>query len=178
MKRNNPERRRGMGVWLSNIANGTSEFEATLGVRPDLSVPYRDFYGSLWKDAADPRLLDLCRLRIAQIHRCESERHVEYSFTHVTPTDIGNLEGWRDSARFSEAEQAALTIAEKIPWDHHGITDDDINALKPHLSDADVVTLVCAMVLFDANCRLRLVFGTEDADILIETKAEAAAALY
>ncbi len=165
--------------WLRGVPDAPSPLEGVLGLRPDLLHLYRTFYGTLWDDNLVPaHLLELCRLRIAGIHGCEAERGIRHVHAGVTDEQIAALDTWHQAACFSAAERAALAFAEKMPWQHHGVTDDDIAALRAHLTDAQVVALTVAAAVFDAHCRLRLVFGLEPQPLAVAAPATAHGVLF
>lgn len=133
-----------------------------LAHRPELATKYRAFYASI-KAAGlvPPRLLELCRLRVAAIHGCDGEWSqrdpaIELSAEEIETLRLGRFEG------FAAAEQAALCVAERIPFQHHELTDAEVAALKAELGDAGCVSLINALVLFDVNCRLKLAFDLAD----------------
>jgi hypothetical protein len=65
--------------WLADRAPGSTPFEQTLGLRPELLELYRAFYAELWSSGlVDPALLEVCRLRVAQLHRANGELGVRY----------------------------------------------------------------------------------------------------
>ena len=165
--------------WLQRAADAPSAFEAVLGLRPDLLNLYRTFYETLWdSDLVPANLLELCRRRIAGLHGCEAERVMRHAHAGVTDEQVTTLEAWHQAACFSPVERAALAFAEKMPWQHHGVSDDDVAALRAHLTDAQVVALTVAAAVFDANCRLRLVFGIEPQPMAVEAPATAHGVLF
>jgi alkylhydroperoxidase family enzyme len=165
--------------WLQKAADEPTPLEGVLRLRPELLALYRDFYGALWDHALAPaNLLELCRLRTAQIHGCDAEWAVRHAQAGVTDRQLRGLEDWRTAACFSPAERAALACAEKMPWQHHGITDADVQALRVHLADGEVVALLLALTLFDAQCRVRLVLGVAPFAATVDAPASAAGPLY
>ena len=147
--------------WLTKPL-GDHPYDELLGIRPELRDLYRTFYGKLWDaELVSPKLLELCRLRIAQVHDCKSEWAVRHSAAKVTDAQIEDLENWKESTLFSPTERAVLTFAEKIPWQHHDITDEEFKKIRDYLTEAEVVALTVACGLFDANCRLRIVLAIE-----------------
>jgi alkylhydroperoxidase family enzyme len=116
-------------------------FEETLGLRPDLSEPYRDFVGLFWhRRLVDPAVLDLCRLRVAQLLRC------------APPVPDGTR---------TDAEQAAIDFAEQFVIDPHGVDDVMRARLGEHFSPAEVVALTEALAVFDGFTRFRLALCEE-----------------
>jgi alkylhydroperoxidase family enzyme len=144
--------------------DGVPAFEAWLAHRPELLALYKRFYATPWDDALlPPRLLELCRLRIAQLHDCTAELAVRDAASGVTDAEVADLPAWESSPRFSDAERAALAVAEKMPWAHHSIVDEEFAVLGRAFRQPEIVALTVALALFDANCRLRLVFELDAA---------------
>jgi len=165
--------------WLHSATDSPTPFEGVLGLRPELLALYRDFYGKLWDDALVPvALLDLCRLRIARLHNCEAEAVVRHAASGVSDTQIAALDDWGAADCFSSAARAALALADKMPWQPHAITDEDIAALRAHLSDPQVVALMLALTLFDMQCRLRLALGIEPQPATVSAPYSADAILH
>jgi alkylhydroperoxidase family enzyme len=169
-----------MSPWLSSASEGKSAFEQRLAIRPDLLGFYREFYGELWRGVPGlpTRIIELCRLRIAQVHDCPPESAVSNRFTGVSPEDLDALSSWQTSDGFSEAEKACLRVAEKIPWDYHSIDDDEVDLLRSFFGDRLSVRLLCAMVLFDMNSRLRLVLEVDTRPTVVESETEAVGGIY
>ncbi len=165
--------------WFAPSLDAPSPFEGILQLRPALLELHRVFYGTLWdRTLAPANLLELCRLRIAGIHGCESEHGIRHMHAAVTDEQVAALDHWRTAACFSSSERAVLAFAEKVPWQHHAITDDDVALLRAHLTDGQFVALALAAVLFDAHCRLRLVFGVEPRVCAVGAPASACGVLY
>ena len=165
-------------TWLKG-AEGEPPFDAVLGLRPELRELYRAFYGKLWDEQLLPAsILELCRLRVAQLHECEAELAVRHAGAGVEPAQLDALADWQTSDRFTAAERAALLLAEKMPWQHHEITDEEHAVLLSHFGDDGTVALTVGVALFDANCRLRLVLDTEPSPIAAEAPASATGPIY
>jgi alkylhydroperoxidase family enzyme len=146
--------------WLTNKAASTP-FEGFLAHRPELLAGYRVFYSSLWTEGLVPRrILELCRLRVAAIHGCKPEWVIRDAEVALSAEQLAALEHGRLES-FDAAERAALTVAERVPYQHHALTDDEVAQVKQHLGDAGCVSLLNALVLFDVNCRLKLTFDVD-----------------
>ena len=144
---------------LVELTEAPQPFEGLLQHRPELRSLYKRFYGAFWDEALLPRsLLELCRLRIAQLHDCEAELAVTDTGSGVPDNQRVGLDRWEAADCFSPLDRAALAIAELMPWQHHSMTDAQFATLREHLDEKQCVALVVALALFDANCRLRLVF--------------------
>jgi len=149
-------------AWFPGTTIEAPAFERWLAHRPELNTLYKRFYGTFWDDALLPRsLLEMCRVRIAQLHDCDAELLVSDPLAELEPPKREAIPLWEHSESFSPAERAALAIAEKFPWAHHSISDEEHAELANHFDERQIVALTVALALFDANCRLRLVFDLE-----------------
>ena len=165
-------------TWLK-AEEGSAPFDAALALRPELRDLYAAFYGKLWDEELLPAsLLELCRLRVAQLHDCEAELAVRHAGASVSDAQIAALADWSGSELFSEQERAALTLAEKMPWQHHDLTDEEYADLNAHFGESGVVALTIGVALFDANCRLRLALGTEPTPVEAPMPASSEGPIY
>ena len=141
-------------------------FAAVLGLRPDLYEPYQDFAGLFWhRRLVDPVLLELCRLRVAQLLGCESEvatRTRPAITAGLTEEMLARLHEWPTAECFSDSHRAALGYAEQFVLDPHGVDDAMRARLREHLSSSETVALTEALALFDGFTRFRLALCTED----------------
>ncbi len=146
-------------AWFTTADATLTPFEGWLQHRPELRELYKRFYGAPWDDRLVPRdLLELCRLRIAGLHACEAELAITDPGAGLNDEQRAAIGGWEGADCFAPAQRAALALAEKMPWRHHEIDDAEFAEARRHLTDPEIVALTVAMALFDANCRLRIVF--------------------
>ena len=142
---------------LVEILPAESALEGALAHRPELLTRYRTFFQSFWQDELVPRrVLALCRLRIAYIHDCASEAAVDDPEAVLSDAErdalrAGNFE------QFDAAEQAALQLAEHLPFDVHGIADEWVRAADGHFGHSGCVALLTALAFFDVTCRMKRV---------------------
>lgn len=135
--------------------------EQMFSARPSLLTRYKDFYAAVWEQDHVPRkVLELCRLRIAAIHGCEAEQHVRDREVHISSAEAKAL-ATGEISPYEKAEQAALALAEKMPFNHHGITDAEVFAVERSFGAPGAVTLLTALSLFDATCRWKLTLGAQ-----------------
>ncbi|MCZ6710033.1 MAG: carboxymuconolactone decarboxylase family protein [Gammaproteobacteria bacterium] len=147
--------------WITQTEADTP-MEAVLGQRPELLERYRAFYQSFWEDGLiKRRTLELCRLRIAAIHDCAQEWSIRDAQVGLDDIELAALKSGEWSL-FSAAEQVALNIAEQIPYQHHQITDEQMNDADRELTTAGAVSLLTACAFFDVNCRLRIVLDVDE----------------
>lgn len=147
--------------WIDPV-DAQTPWEAVLGQRPELLSRYRAFYRTLWEDDLIPRrLLEICRLRIAAIHGCAQEWMVRDAEVALAEPTLRALKQG-DFGGFDPAEQAALAVAEQIPYAHHQISDEEVAALKSTLGEPATVALLTALAFFDVTCRLKLVLEVDE----------------
>src|SRR5438045_3390605 len=100
--------------WVPGEAGAASEREARLGLKPEAYEQLRRILTAAWR-ATDPQLLDLCRLRLAQLSGARAELEGQ------DETLLARLENWEKDAGFSEAAGAVLAFAEQYHYDHQSL---------------------------------------------------------
>jgi len=119
---------------------------------PEFLEQYLAFYYPWHSNAEDaagaarlsPRLKELVRLRIAILNgcrTCQSARLAEESVPEEHAVGIWD-EDFAANPDYSPAELAAVGFAERMAVDHHGIGDADIEALREHFDDAEILELM------------------------------------
>ena len=78
----------------------------------------------------------------------------------LEPADWQHLQAG-DYSAFNLKEQAALKFAEKLTRDPHSIADADIQSLKLHFSDAEIVDLDLLIGLANLTNRFTDPLGAE-----------------
>ncbi|MEZ5502319.1 MAG: hypothetical protein R3E50_06550 [Halioglobus sp.] len=144
-------------TWVSNADNR----EATLQVLPEIAASFDALYRSLWSQRhLPPEILELCRLRLAGLHRCDVElQRQEYA---VRADQRDNLARWATDPRFTEAERACLAFTEVYAMDAQALTDEHAAAVKAHFGAAGLVLLVEALGVLDGMTRLSLLWQLPD----------------
>ncbi|MBT4494744.1 MAG: hypothetical protein HOC70_15985 [Gammaproteobacteria bacterium] len=123
-----------------------TSFDELLSQRPALQGKYAAFLNAVTdNDNIPAEVLDLCRHRIEEIHgiRPVSEKM---------------------PATVSDEGRAALVVAEKIPYQHHQLLDEEVEDVKRLFGDAGCVSLLTALAFMDVTCRLNLTIGGENVD--------------
>lgn len=139
--------------WVSS----GSDRRTIVGELPDIAPPYLALEQSLWKQSHLPVvILELCRLRLAQLHRCEAE--FVRAEQDLPEEKRAALTRWERSESFSAAERACLAFAEVYAMDAQALTDEHAGAVKKHFGDAGLVLLVEALGIFDGSMRVSLLW--------------------
>ena len=121
----------------------------------------RDFnavWEQLWRqDHVPPRLLELCRLRLARLHGASAEtaalRGLECDPDRIEALLTGR---YHASARFDAAEQAVLEFAEIYAQDPGALTDELADGVTG--VEAGLVCLIEALGFIEGRIRLALMF--------------------
>jgi hypothetical protein len=132
-------------TWLPLPAGDLPERDAVLGLKEEPYAVLREALTAAWR-MTDPELLDLCRLRLAQLVEAEAE---------LAGADEGVLERlatW-ESAAFGEAERAALSYAEQYHYDHTRLSEAQRSALEEHLQEG-AAEFTWALHVNDAYLRM------------------------
>jgi len=122
-------------------------------VLPKAHQHYRALDETIWDGRLDPALLEVCRLRIAMLHRCAPQLALQRA-------DIGEkreaIARWPSSPFFNDVERALLRFTEQYVIDAQGVSDEDAAGVTAVLSGAEIAAFTVAIGAFDAICRFTL----------------------
>jgi alkylhydroperoxidase family enzyme len=125
---------------------------------PDITERLDDLHREAWR-VADPVLLELCRLRIAQLLGCDAEqaaRTPEALAAGLEEATVAELRAWPTSSRFGPRERAGLAFCEQFMIDVAGLDDHLAMALSDELGSVAFVDFVNALLIVEQRQRLRL----------------------
>ncbi len=129
-----------------------------LAHRPALAKAFAGFGGALFSNRVLPRrLVELVRLRIAFHNQCRSCMALRYHSAvddGLTEGMVCSLEKPQEAQDLTPAEKAALAYADKSAINHFAIDDDDLNALRGHFSEPEIVELGVFIAFFIGFGRL------------------------
>ena len=106
---------------------------------------------------------ELVSLRASQINGCAVcvDMHTkEAAAAGETAVRLNLVAAWREATVFSEAERAALALAEegtRLADLHHGVSDDTWAQVRKHHDDDQTAALVCLVALINAANRLNII---------------------
>src|SRR5215468_9018020 len=106
---------------------------------------------------------ELVSLRASQINGCGwcVDLHTkEAAAAGETPVRINLVAAWRESTVFTEAEQAALALAEegtRLADANLGVSDETWAAVRKHYDDDQIAALVCLVAMINAANRLGVI---------------------
>jgi len=149
----------GDGTWLDDAPD--APLGGVLSLRPELAERYDVLAGRVWHAGVDPVLLELCRLRMAQLlgdRAGAAVRTPEAVVAGLSEQLVVHLDHWWDHPAFGEPERSALAVAEQFVVDVHGVGDELFGRLATALGPAGAVAFSLGLALFDGQSRLRLAF--------------------
>ncbi|MET7806285.1 carboxymuconolactone decarboxylase family protein [Micromonospora chersina] len=106
---------------------------------------------------------ELVSLRASQINGCGwcIDMHTkEAAAAGESAVRLHLVAAWRESTVFSEAEQAALALAEegtRLADAHEGVSDETWAAVRKHYDDDQVAALVALVALINAANRMAVI---------------------
>jgi alkylhydroperoxidase family enzyme len=157
-----------MANWLMpgrvpGVEGADGEFGLVFGLRENLFRHYRDFYARLWDPAVmDPVVLELCRLRVAQLVGDDSQLAVRSRPAvdgGLTEEAVAALRSWPTARVYDETTRACLGFTEQFVIDPSEIDGTDRAVLRGSVGFPRLVGLAQAVATFDGFDRFRLVLG-------------------
>jgi AhpD family alkylhydroperoxidase len=106
---------------------------------------------------------ELVSLRASQINGCGfcTDMHTkDAAAAGETPVRLNLVAAWREATVFTDAERAALALAEegtRLADAHHGVSDETWAQVRKHYDDDQVVALVCLVALINAANRMNVI---------------------
>ena len=106
---------------------------------------------------------ELVSLRASQINGCGwcIDMHTkEAAAAGETAVRLNLVAAWREAAVFTEAERAALALAEegtRLADAYQGVSDETWAKVREHYDDDQIAALVCLVALINAANRLAVI---------------------
>jgi AhpD family alkylhydroperoxidase len=110
---------------------------------------------------------NLAVLRASQINGCGLcvDIHTkEAAAAGETPLRLNLVAAWRETTVFSEAERAALALAEegtRLADAHHGVSDETWAQVRKHYDDDQIAALVSLVAMINAANRLNVIVRSQ-----------------
>jgi alkylhydroperoxidase family enzyme len=145
---------------VSNLVEAPTELDGVWGKRPE----YYAIFMSDYNDSVarvEPVLLELCRIRIAQLVESAFDLSLRYGPAQtagLTEEKIAALSNYPESELFSEKERAALEFTEQFVIQSSSISDDDVTRLQAHLTAEEFIYLTKSLGAMDQFARANSAF--------------------
>jgi len=151
---------------VSNVADGPTELDRVWNLRRRyFELFMSDYNASIGR--LDPVLVELCRVRIAQLVESEFDQSLRYrpaTEAALTEEKISALSDYATSGLFCPRERAVLEFTEQWVIQSSSITDEDCQGLRQHISVHEFIYLTKALSVLDqfarANSALRIAPST------------------
>jgi alkylhydroperoxidase family enzyme len=147
-----------------DVSTSTSaSFDDVVGACPEYAAALRDIENAIWNQTlVSPMILELCRLRIAQILGCavaleyRTPRALADRFDEAL---VDSLTSWPTSRCFDRRLRACLGYAEQLLMDAQEVSDELCSAVIDEVGEGGFLVLTYACGLFETTQRARLVLG-------------------
>jgi alkylhydroperoxidase family enzyme len=147
-----------VNVDLDADVTGTAGIiDTVLAHLPDVVAALEATHRAAWA-AVDPRMLELCRLRAAQLIGCAGEAMARTPGAGLDPDLADHVAQWPTHSGFGEAERDVLAWCEQFVIDVASMTDDQVAAVARHAGDDGVVNLTNALLVIEQRQRLRVMW--------------------
>jgi hypothetical protein len=140
----------------------------TLSEHPRVAASLEAAHAAAW-DVVDPILLELCRLRLAQLFgdTAELERRTPAAVAAgLDESMVSDLRAWPRSASYGPRDRACLAFCEQFFIDVANVSKKETEAISAELGVQGLVDFVSALLVIEQRQRLRLaweqLFGTEE----------------
>jgi alkylhydroperoxidase family enzyme len=151
------------GDQLATNERVEESFERIVSQRPSYAAALVDIEAALWQqEAIAPLLLELCRLRIAQLLGCGValvHRTPEAVAAGLDESLVSSLSEWPTDTRFSDQERVCLGYAEQLLIDAQGVSDKEADRVIDAIGQGGFLVLTYACGLFETTQRARLTIG-------------------
>ncbi len=130
---------------------------------------FRRFNGAsqVATESALPKTVqELVRIRASQINGCGmcTDMHTKDALARgETQLRLNLVAAWRDAAVFTDAERAALALAEegtRLADAPAGVSDDVWQAARKHFDEEQLAALITVIAVINAWNRLNVISGT------------------
>jgi alkylhydroperoxidase family enzyme len=139
-------------------------FDDIVDADADYAAALRDIDDALRaQDLISPVVLEMCRLRIAQILGCAAaleRRTPEATAAGLDETLVASLARWTAASGFDSRTRTCLEYAEQLLIDAQGVGDEQAQAVIAEIGEGGFLVLTYACGLFETTQRARLVLGT------------------
>ena len=124
--------------------------------------------GLVFEESTLPKALrELVELRASQINGCGyciDIHTTEAAAAGETQKRLNLVAAWRESTVFTEAERAALALAEegtRLADAHQGVSDETWSQVRKHFDDDRIAALVTLVAMINASNRMAMITHTQ-----------------
>jgi hypothetical protein len=114
------------------------------------------------RERVEPIVLELCRLRLAQLFGDTAELAVRTPAAvsaGLNESMVRELRAWPQSSQFGPRERACLAFCEQFFIDVANVTTNETEAISAELGVQGLADFVSALLVIEQRQRLRLAWG-------------------
>jgi alkylhydroperoxidase family enzyme len=131
-------------TWFPQLAEGETVLDGVANLRPAYGEAMRDVEAAIWsQDVLEPDILELCRLRIAQLLGSDQDDHEQ-------------LRRWPTDPTLTERQRVCLAFAEQVFVDAQGVTDEQAAEVVDEIGEGGFLVLLYACGFFETTERARI----------------------
>jgi len=146
----------------AGVATSASVLERVASLRPAYAAALRDVEAAVWgQDQLEPELLELCRLRIAQMLQADEQVTEPPGRVVLDPVVLAQLRQWPTSDVFTERQRVCLGFAEQLLVDAQGVGDEQAASVIAAIGDSGFLVLTYACGFFETTQRASIVLGVQ-----------------
>ena len=138
-------------------------FDDVVGACPEYAAALRDIEDAIWNQhLVPPLILELCRLRIAQVLGCGvalDYRTPQALADQFDEALVDSLTSWPTSGCFDRRLRACIGYAEQLLIDAQEVSDELCRAVIDEVGEGGFLVLTYACGLFETTQRARIVLG-------------------
>ncbi|HTJ39202.1 MAG TPA: carboxymuconolactone decarboxylase family protein [Dactylosporangium sp.] len=115
---------------------------------------------AIFASSLEKSMVELVSLRVSQLNGCGwcVDIHTkEATAAGVTPLRLNLVAVWRETTVFTEAERAALALAEEGTRLDGGVSDETWAGVRKHFDDDQVAALVTLVAQMNSANRMSLI---------------------
>jgi alkylhydroperoxidase family enzyme len=147
-------------TWFPERVEGRTLLDQVAGLRPAYAQALREVEAAVWtQDQVEPELLELCRLRVAQMLGADTTVTAPPVAVAPDAALVAQLRQWPTSDGFSERQRVALGFAEQLVVDAQGVSDEQAAQVIATLGDGGFLVLTYACGFFETTQRASIVLG-------------------
>ena len=155
------------GPVLENVSFQNTRFDPNQTRFERLASKMAAAFGYSAELPGDPRLLQLLRLRVAQLNPCSYclILHTEVATKiGISQVVVAHLPSWRESTMFSVKERASLEYCEALTVFNQERFAAAHDKLRAHFTERDVAEIAAVIINMNVWTRLKLAQGAVPVD--------------
>jgi alkylhydroperoxidase family enzyme len=146
-------------TWFPDLGDGDTLLDKVFGHRPAYAAALREVESALWEqDVLEPQILELCRLRIAQLlGDPDATNERSPAAAGLDQARLRSVAQWPTAPEFEDRHRVCLGYAEQLLMDAQAVSDDDVARVIDAVGEGGFLVLTYGCGLFETTQRAKLV---------------------